>query len=83
MRLTHRVVDRAGVCSVGEGFMALISLMLAAATSVGLLVSGGQTCTPVATQVQGSVLYCCTLSSGQRCCSEGRAPDGKVLGCGC
>lgn len=33
--------------------------------------------------VQGQVLSCCTLSSGQNCCSGSVGSDGTVLGCGC
>ena len=40
-------------------------------------------CIPEMLQVQGQTLYCCTSSTGQRCCSQRKVAEGKVLGCGC
>lgn len=33
--------------------------------------------------VQGSTVYCCSLTNGQQCCSGSLDSSGKPAGCGC
>ncbi|MDD9720340.1 hypothetical protein PVW51_06530 [Sulfitobacter sp. PR48] len=33
--------------------------------------------------VQGSTVYCCSLTNGQQCCSGTLDSSGKPAGCGC
>ena len=63
--------------------MSFFSLVLAGVISLGPLLLEGAPCAPVALEVQGSVLHCCTVPNGQRCCAQGLDANGKVLGCGC
>ncbi|APE44605.1 hypothetical protein BOO69_15180 [Sulfitobacter alexandrii] len=34
-------------------------------------------------QVQGSTVFCCSLTNGQQCCAGSLAGTGKPAGCGC
>ena len=45
-------------------------------------VSEPPVCAPVLT-IQGSSVYCCSMATGQQCCSIEAGSDGKPLGCGC
>ena len=56
--------------------LALISLLTVPAAPAPL-----PSCTTAQT-VQGSTVYCCSLTSGQQCCSS-NLDSGKPRGCDC
>ena len=57
----------------------VLSLIVAMSAPQQMTVPGCDTAQTVA----GGTIYCCSLSSGQQCCSGSLDDNGKPSGCGC